>query len=76
MVYFMLMSEQKEKFFKFCPGCGSSNWKLTDIPALIAYRELYVRCVDCGFQAKEFPEGTSKFIEDFRRQKNKASDLR
>lgn len=71
----MFVALQKEAFFKFCPRCGSSNWKLTDNPAFIAYRELYVRCVDCSFQAKEFPEGTAEFIADFKKNKGK-SDLR
>lgn len=59
---------QEEKFFKFCPACGSPSVKLTDSPGLVAVRELFVRCVDCGFSAKEFPEGTKEFIKEFKKQ--------
>lgn len=65
------VGKQIDKFYKFCPNCSSVNVKLTDNSALVAYRELYVRCVDCGFQAKEFPEAELGFIEEFRKQKVK-----
>lgn len=65
------MEKEGEKFFKFCPRCGSVNVKLTDRPAFVAYKELYVRCVDCGLSAKEFPEGTLEFIKDFKKKISK-----
>lgn len=59
---------KEEKFYKFCPNCGSVNVKITDSP-LVAVRELYLRCVDCGFSAKEFPEGTASYIVELKKSK-------
>ena len=59
----------EEKFFKFCPRCCSTEVKLTDSPGKVAYRELYVRCVKCGFEAKEFPEGQIGYIEELKKER-------
>jgi transposase-like protein len=60
-----------KKFHKFCPKCGSTKIRITDIPGLVAMRELYYRCEDCGNQFKTPLEGTEEFIEDYKKSKVK-----
>ncbi|MDO8625601.1 MAG: hypothetical protein Q7R47_05950 [Candidatus Diapherotrites archaeon] len=52
----------------FCPNCGSIKFVLDATPALIAYREYYSRCLDCGFGAKTFPQVAVKDLPKMRAQ--------
>ena len=51
----MKADSEKNRFVKACPKCFSLSVSGTNRP-MAAYREFYDRCLDCGFEAKSFPE--------------------
>ncbi|MFH1256034.1 MAG: hypothetical protein V1494_01945 [Candidatus Diapherotrites archaeon] len=57
----------KETFFRFCPRCGSAKVSLTtDWKASL--REFSDVCAECGFEAKQFPEGLPEFIAEYQKK--------
>lgn len=59
------------EFVKACPNCLSMQVTMSNRAALTAYRELYYRCRECGFEAKIFPEFALNDLEKLAKKKSK-----
>ncbi len=63
----------KNKTFKVCPKCGSTDIKtdFSDHVRIAHGATLDYLCNSCGFQNPAFPEVTEEELEWFRKQLNK-----